>query len=122
MKDSKDLKRNFQTLVVEMKEAEYLAPLPVAERYLKQGVGLWRVRLELHASRVRASSSQQDAHNVLMLWREGYCHEDCAEPDVTTVFIRKNRQGPVGAAELHFNSQLMTFTPVERRRLGERSA
>lgn len=76
-----------------------------------------------HLAHLRESGSiEQDAHNVLMLWREGYYHEDCAEPDVTTVFIRKNRQGPVGAAELHFNSQLMTFTPVERRRMGERSA
>lgn len=76
-----------------------------------------------HLSHLRESGSiEQDAHNVLMLWREGYYNEDCAEPNVTTVFVRKNRQGPVGAAELHFNSQLMTFTPVERRRLGERSA
>jgi replicative DNA helicase len=66
-------------------------------------------------SHLRESGSiEQDAHNVLMLWREGYYNEDCPNPDLTTVFIRKNRQGPVGYAELVFNKELMRFTPLQR--------
>jgi replicative DNA helicase len=59
-----------------------------------------------------SGSIEQDAHNVLMLWREGYYNEDCANPDLTTIFIRKNRQGPPGIAELVFNKELMRFSPL----------
>ena len=66
-------------------------------------------------SHLRESGSiEQDAHNVLMLWREGYYNEDCESPDLTTIFIRKNRQGPVGTAELIFNKELMRFHPLQR--------
>jgi replicative DNA helicase len=66
-------------------------------------------------SHLRESGSiEQDAHNVLMLWREGYYNDDCENPDLTTVFIRKNRQGPVGPAELVFNKELMRFSPLQR--------
>jgi len=66
-------------------------------------------------SHLRESGSiEQDAHNVLMLWREGYYNEDCESPDLTTIFIRKNRQGPVGTAELMFNKELMRFHALQR--------
>jgi replicative DNA helicase len=66
-------------------------------------------------SHLRESGSiEQDAHNVLMLWREGYYNEDCSNPDLTTVFIRKNRHGPVGTAELVFHKELMRFSPLQR--------
>jgi replicative DNA helicase len=66
-------------------------------------------------SHLRESGSiEQDAHNVLMLWREGYYNEHAESPDLTTVFIRKNRQGPVGTAELVFDKELMRFTPLQR--------
>jgi len=61
-----------------------------------------------------SGSIEQDSHNVLMLWREGYYNEDCDDPNVTTIFIRKNRQGPVGSAELVWNPQLMSFTPLDK--------
>ena len=54
---------------------------------------------------------EEDAHLVMMLWREGYYNEDCEHPEKTSVFIRKNRQGPVGTTELVFNKELMRFTP-----------
>ena len=57
---------------------------------------------------------EQDADNVLMLWREGYYNEDCENPDVTTLFIRKNRQGQVGDAELMFLKETTTFVSVDR--------
>lgn len=64
---------------------------------------------------------EQDADNVLMLWREGYYHEDCENPDVTTVFVRKNRQGPTGAAELVFQQDTMTFSSLDRHHEGGES-
>ena len=70
-----------------------------------------------HLSHLRESGSiEQDAHNVLMLWREGYYNEECEHPNLVTVFIRKNRQGPDGAAELVFDRELMTFAALDRSR------
>jgi replicative DNA helicase len=57
---------------------------------------------------------EQDADIVLMLWREGYYNEDCEQPDMTTLFVRKNRQGPTGTAELIFNKEVMRFSPLQR--------
>ena len=59
---------------------------------------------------------EQDADGVLLLYREGYYHEDTDNPDLTTVFIRKNRQGPVGSADLTFQKERMLFVPVDRSR------
>lgn len=33
---------------------------------------------------------------MLMLYREDVYNEDCSEPGVTDVYIRKNRNGPTG--------------------------
>jgi replicative DNA helicase len=68
-----------------------------------------------HLADLRDSGTiEQDADIVLMLWRESAYEEDCDHPEQTTVFIRKNRQGPTGAAELVFDQEKMTFTPLER--------
>ncbi len=68
-----------------------------------------------HLADLRDSGTiEQDADNVLMLWREGYYEEDCDQPDRTTVFIRKNRQGPTAAPELVFDQEKMSFSPLDR--------
>ncbi len=56
---------------------------------------------------------EQDADQVLMLYREGYYEEDCENPNLTDVFIRKNRQGETGQIQLHFDSDHMTFREVD---------
>jgi len=73
-----------------------------------------------HLADLRDSGTiEQDADNVMMLWREGYYEEDCDQPDRTTVFIRKNRQGPTAAPELVFDKQLMTFSPLDQSHSGK---
>lgn len=57
-----------------------------------------------------SGSIEQDADSVLMLYRESYYNELCDDPDITDVYLRKNRHGPVGHVELRFDSQEMTFT------------
>ena len=57
---------------------------------------------------------EQDSDAVLMLYREGYYHEDCESPNLTSVYVRKNRQGPTGIADLSFDQGTMTFLPVDR--------
>ncbi|MCH7688256.1 MAG: replicative DNA helicase [Planctomycetes bacterium] len=53
---------------------------------------------------------EQDADRVLMLYREGYYDPDVENPNLTDVFIRKNRNGPTGRIELDFDPEQMRFT------------
>jgi len=50
-----------------------------------------------------------------MLYREGYYNEDCEHPDLTDVYVRKNRQGPTGRMELQFDKNKMQFRTVESK-------
>lgn len=61
-----------------------------------------------------SGSIEQDADRVLMLYRESYYNEDVENPDVTDLYVRKNRHGPVGNVELRFNMQTMSFASVEK--------
>ena len=54
-------------------------------------------------------SIEQDGDRILMLYREGEYFEDCENPDLTDLFIRKNRHGPTGSVELRFDRNTMTF-------------
>ena len=45
-----------------------------------------------------------------MLYREGYYDPDVENPNLTDVFIRKNRNGPTGRIELDFDPEQMRFT------------
>ena len=58
---------------------------------------------------------EQDADQVLMLYREGYYEEDCENPNLTDVYIRKNRQGETGHVQLHFDSDHMNFREIDYR-------
>ena len=58
-----------------------------------------------------SGSLEQDADTVLMLYRESYYNEDADDPNLTDVFIRKNRNGPTGHIELDFDPVHMRFTP-----------
>ena len=50
-----------------------------------------------------------------MLYREGYYEEDCDNPNLTDVYIRKNRQGETGHVQLHFDSDHMNFREIDYR-------
>ena len=39
---------------------------------------------------------KKDADHVIMLYRDGYYDEDTDDPDITDVYVRKNRHGPTG--------------------------
>lgn len=61
-----------------------------------------------------SGSIEQDADRVLMLYRDGYYNEDVENPDITDVYVRKNRHGPVGSVELRFDMKTMSFASVEK--------
>ena len=69
-----------------------------------------RVSKEPILSDLRESGSiEQDADIVMMLYRKDYYDEFAEEKGVTTVFVRKNRNGPVGQIDLMFEKQYMRF-------------
>lgn len=61
-----------------------------------------------------SGSIEQDADRVLMLYREGSYDPDADDPDRTDLYVRKNRHGPTGHCELHFDKKTMTFTSAKR--------
>lgn len=78
-----------------------------------------RVSKEPILSDLRESGSiEQDADVVLMIYREDYYDEFTENKGVTNVFVRKNRNGPVGGADLKFEKQFMKFYDLERDRVG----
>lgn len=67
-----------------------------------------------------SGSIEQDADVVLMLYREDAYNEDCDNPGVTDVYVRKNRNGATGRVNLFFDAKRMTFCTLERRDLQAR--
>ena len=51
-----------------------------------------------------------------MLYREGYYNPVVDDPDLTDVFIRKNRNGPTGRIELDFDAEHTRFTSRVKKR------
>lgn len=63
-----------------------------------------------------SGSIEQDADSVLMFYRRGAYDEDCEEPNLTDVYVRKNRHGPTGRVDLMFQPAKVSFVGVERHR------
>lgn len=58
---------------------------------------------------------EQDADSVLMLYRPGYYNSDLEDPEITDVYVRKNRNGPTGTVELRFDMARMCFHEVTNK-------
>ena len=53
------------------------------------------------------NSIEQDADLVLLLYREAYYNKNTN--NITEIIIAKHRNGPIGTAELDFNTELAAF-------------
>lgn len=58
-----------------------------------------------------SGSLEQEADMVAFLYREGYYHNEAAEPELTEFIIAKNRNGPTGHAKLRFVREFTLFRP-----------
>ena len=70
-----------------------------------------------------SGSIEQDADIVLMIYREEYYNssemqENDANKGKTTIFIRKNRNGPVGNTDFIFDGKFMKFREIDMSRVG----
>ncbi len=62
-----------------------------------------------------SGSIEQDADVVLMMFREEYYEPDTDRAGMTDIFIRKNRNGPIGRIELKWVAESMRFMDTESR-------
>lgn len=85
----------------------------IALSQLSRGVES-RTNKEPMLSDLRESGSiEQDADIVMMLYREEYYDEFAQNKDTTNLFIRKNRNGPVGQIDLRFEKQHQKFYEID---------
>lgn len=52
---------------------------------------------------------EQDADNILFLYRDGYYDKNSAEANVAEVIVAKQRSGPTGTAKLRFDKEWVRF-------------
>jgi replicative DNA helicase len=62
-----------------------------------------------------SGSIEQDADVVAMIFREEYYEPDTDRPGMTDIFIKKNRNGPVGRIELKWMAESMKFMDIDSR-------
>lgn len=58
---------------------------------------------------------EQDADMVVFLYRDDYYNKESTKNNITEVIVAKNRNGPVGKAELEFIKERTKFVPVVKR-------
>jgi replicative DNA helicase len=63
-----------------------------------------------------SGSIEQDADVVMMIYREDYYDEFTENKGITNVFVRKNRNGPVGQVDLKFEKKFQKFYDLETKR------
>ena len=56
-----------------------------------------------------SGSIEQDADQVLMLYRDEYYNPDTPDRGIAEVLIRKNRNGPTGMAKVVFDTERTQF-------------
>ena len=61
-----------------------------------------------------SGSIEQDADIVMMIYREDYYDEFTERKWVTDIFIRKNRNGPIGSVQLMFQKKNQKFVEIEQ--------
>ena len=61
-------------------------------------------------------SIEQDADIVMMIYRDDYYDEFSEKPWVTDIFVRKNRNGPIGNISLKFDRKNQKFYEIETQR------
>lgn len=59
-------------------------------------------------------SLEYDADAVLFVYRDEVYNEDTEVPGIAEIIIAKNRQGPIGKAELFFKKSIVKFLQVNK--------
>ena len=59
-----------------------------------------------------SGSLEQDAHQVLFIYRDDYYRPDSDEPGIAEIGIAKNRNGPTGTAKLKWSGRYTRFDAI----------
>ena len=62
-----------------------------------------------------SGSIEQDADVVMFLYREDYYNPETDRQNITDVFIKKHRNGPVGKLELYFDRNRQKFRDLDTK-------
>lgn len=62
-----------------------------------------------------SGSIEQDADVVAFLYREDYYNPDTNRKNITDIFIKKHRNGPIGGIELYFDREKQRFSSLEKK-------
>jgi replicative DNA helicase len=62
-----------------------------------------------------SGSIEQDADIVAFLYREDYYNPDTNRKNITDIFIKKHRNGPIGAVELFFDREKQRFSSLDKK-------
>lgn len=63
-----------------------------------------------------SGSIEQDADVVMFLYREDYYDPETERKNISDLFIKKHRNGPIGQIELYFIPEQTRFRSIERKR------
>jgi len=66
-----------------------------------------------------SGSIEQDADVVLFIHREDKIKKDSDKKNIAKIIIAKHRNGPIGEADLYFNSNFVSFQNLDTRYSGE---
>lgn len=81
----------------------------VAVAQLSRNVDSRPIKKPLMSDLRDSGSIEQDADQILLLYRDDYYNDDSPDPGLTEVNIAKNRNGTVGTVNLRFTAPFMTF-------------
>ncbi len=62
-----------------------------------------------------SGSIEQDADVVAFIYREDYYNPETDRRNITDIFIKKHRNGPIGSVELYFDKEKQRFRTLDKK-------
>lgn len=63
-----------------------------------------------------SGSIEQDADIVIFIYRRGHYEPESDNPNITSVYIKKHRNGPTGEIKLYWNDKFTQFTSLAKNK------
>jgi len=104
-----DISRGLKALARELN-------IPViALSQLSRAVELRTPKIPMLSDLRESGSIEQDADVVMFIYREDYYEPETEKKGITSVLIKKHRNGPVGDVDLFFHPEFGRFSTIEKK-------